>query len=194
VGISWNMNEPLLVNAVMGALTVAFNGAIPTGGTDLIGASRFTPGGGTFKLSGHDASPAVVPITAFNITPSRELTPEYVSGSISPGDLTVNPLKCAVSATVKPDNLALYLAAITGAVDGNSPATTLVTGSLEMSLLIDANTTLKIEAAKVPWSASWPDADPGGGSVELTLAADNLLGTTSVSPVKFTLIDQIATY
>lgn len=195
VGISWSMNEPLLIDAVMASLDAAFLSTAPTGGTDLLGAAKFTPGGGTFKVSGHNATVATVPLTKFSITPSRDITPEYISGTITPGDLTTNPLKCPAEVIVKPtSDLALYLAAITGSPTGTTPAVVLVTGSFEMNLTIAAGVTLKIEAAKVPWETSWPDADPAGGAVELKLSCKNLLGTSSVSPVTFTLTDAIATY
>ncbi|NTU88611.1 MAG: hypothetical protein HGA54_01700 [Actinobacteria bacterium] len=194
VNLSWSANDPVKITATLAALNQAFGASLPAGGTDVAGTAYFTPASGTFKVAGSGAVTAAVDVTGFDITLARNLTAEYFSGSPAPGDLSIGRFKAGVKITIKPEDLALFRTVATGTSGGTAPATSIIKGAFDVTVQIDANTSLQIVGTSVPWKCSWPSVDPSGGAVEIELSADDMLGSASVSPVTVTLKNAVASY
>ena len=193
LSISWSGNKPLDLQMTLAALGIEFD--VPmTGGVEVAGTKYFTPANGVFKISAHDGTPVETAITAFSAELSRDVSAEYYSGDPMPGDLSTGRFKAAPSITIKPSDLAAFKAAATGSPTGTTPSKTIVYGSYEVNLTIDAGTTLKIESPRVPFAVSWPESDPSGGAVELELKAEDSLGTATIMPITVTLTDSVTTY
>lgn len=195
VEIKWDGNKPLEVDTTFACLNVLIGSTAvrPAGGTDMAGLDYLTPAGLSFKFSPAGSTLAATKITKFGLKMSRNVSPEYFSGSALPGNLSMGKFEAAPSFTLKPDDLSAFRAAITGSASGASVAESVVTGAYEAAVSVGKNS-LKIEGPKVPFKISWPDSDASGGAVELAVAADNQLGSATVSPITITLINDVASY
>jgi len=195
IEISWDGNKPLEAAITFACIGVLFGSeaARPTGGTDMAGLNYFTPAGLTFKFAPAGSTLVETKLTKFGLKLTRNVNPEYFSGSALPGDLSMGKFEAAPSFTLKPDDLSAFRTAITGSATGTAVAESVVTGAYEVNLTVGSNT-LKISGPKVPFKISWPDSDASGGAVELEVSADNQLGTSSVSPITIELTNDVASY
>lgn len=193
--ISFDGNKPLEVSATIAALGVKLGTPAkrPEGGVDMAGLKYFTPANCEVKVDVGGASLETKKITAFSLEMSRNIEPEYFSGSPLPGDLAMGKFEAKPSFTTKPDSLADFRKAVTGSVNGTDITPNVVEGSYSVKVTLD-KWSLTIEAKRVPFKVSWPDSDAGGGAVEVELAADNQLGTTTEGPITITLINDVAKY
>lgn len=193
--IGWSKNEPLLVEAAFAGLSYAKLSSRPSGGVDVSGTNYITPANGVFKVAGAGTSPVAVDITAFSLEIARGLSGVFCSGSPLPKSISMGRASFKPSITVMPENdLNLFWEIATGSALGTAPSTVTVKGSFEVTVQIDASTSLTISADYVPWKCEYPGADPAGGEIELSLTADDILGTASASPVSIQLKNAVEEY
>lgn len=193
--ISFEGNKPLECAATFAALDVEFGKKRPVGGVPMAGLKYFTPAGCEVKFNVAGTVPKVRSVTKFSLKMSRNVEPEYFCGSPLPRDLAMGRFEASPSIAFKPDNLKDVRAANTGAEDGARISGKLVEGSF--SVLIkgkDEHESLLIEAWRVPFKVAWPESDAGGGAVEIEISADSVLGSYGQSPIKFTLVNDVAKY
>lgn len=193
--LSFEGNAPVEVSATFAALSAVFGAAAarPQGGTDMAGLKYFTPANVDVKVDVAGSTLETKKITAFTLTMSRNIEPEYFSGSPMPGDLAMGKFECAPTITTKPDDLADFRKSLTGSANGTEVSPEVVEGGYEVTLTQGDNM-LKIESPRVPWHIAWPESDAGGGAVELELSADNALGTVTSGPITITLVNDVASY
>lgn len=157
----------------------------------------FIPTGGTFKLDTASGTPAVAPITEGNLTLANNCTADPLAGSVLPGDVEEGKLVCSGSVTVKPEDLALYKAMVTGSASGTTPTGAMVYGSFEWTFTHskDSKCSLKVSAANVPFTADFPDVDPNGGAAEIEFTFDGIgIAQRSDSPVTVAITNQVSSY
>lgn len=191
--ISFEGNKPLECAATFAAIGVEFGKKRPSGGTGMAGLKYFTPAGCEVKLDVAGQSLEARKITKFALKMSRNVEPEYFSGSPLPGDLAMGKFEAAPTFTVKPDDLADVRKANTGSAAGTAIGGDVVEGAFSVKLT-QGDFSLLIEANRVPFKVAWPESDAGGGAVELEVSAENLLGTYEEGPLKVTLVNDVAKY
>lgn len=193
--LSFDGNKPLEIATTLACLGVLFGDGAksPSGGSDMAGLKYFTPANCAFKMDAAGATLEARKVTKFGLKMTRNVSPEYFSGSPLPSELSMGKFEAAPSFTLKPDNLDDFRKSVTGSSDGTLVSADVITGSYEL-LLVQGDFSLKLEGFKVPWKIAWPKSDAGGGAVELEVSADNQLGTASESPIKVTLVNDIASY
>lgn len=191
--ISFEGNKPLECAATFAAIGVEFGKKRPAGGTGMAGLKYFTPAGCEIKLDVAGQSLEARKITKFALKMSRNVEPEYFSGSPLPGDLAMGKFEAAPTFTLKPDSLADVRKANTGSASGTAIGGEVVEGAFSVKLT-QGDFSLLIEANRVPFKVAWPESDAGGGAVELEVSAENLLGTYEEGPLKVTLVNDVAKY
>lgn len=193
--LSFDGNKPLEVASTLACLGVLFGGGAqrPAGGVDMAGLKYFTPANCSFKMDAAGATLQARKVTKFGLKMTRNVNPEYFSGSPLPSELSMGKFEAAPSFTLKPDDLDDFRKAVTGSAAGTSVSADVITGSYELLLSL-GDFSLKVEGSKVPWKIAWPKSDAGGGAVELEVSADNQLGTATASPIKVTLVNDVQSY
>lgn len=195
IKISFEGNKPLEIATTYAALGASFgaDAARPRGGTEMTGMKYLTPNGCEVSLDVAGASLEARKITKFELEMSRNVNPEYFSGSPLPGDLSMGKFEGKTTITVKPSNLDDFRKSITGKADGTTVLGDVVEGAFKVKVK-QGDASLEIEASRVPFAVNWPESDAGGGAVELELAADNLLGTYEAGPITITLTNDVVSY
>ena len=193
--ISFDGNKPLEVAATFACLGLLMGSgaARPAGGVDMAGLKYLTPANCSFKFSAAGSALAEQKITKFDLKMSRNVSPEYFSGSPLPSDLSMGKFEAAPSITLKPSSLDDFRSAVTGSPSGTAVSADVVTGAYELTVN-QGDFSMKIEGPIVPWKIAWPKSDASGGAVELEVSADNQLGTASAGPIKITLVNDIERY
>ncbi len=170
--ISWTERQPLEVEMELLAIGLTFDVAnwVPSLTTDESGASKFGPVGGVFKVDPADgANPAEGKVTGGRISINNNLVPIPLSKSLYPDDLYPGQQEIECEINTMPDDLTLWRKAITGTGAGASVSATPVFGGFDLKCSIDANTYLQLVATKTAFTPDYPEADPGGGPIELVL-------------------------
>lgn len=183
--IEVSVNGPGCSWAKDGALT--FVPVVDDSLTELV----LTPVGGSMKVDVVGAAPATLVVTAGEVKFSNgsEIIPD--STTIENGDVAEGLIEAAFSLTCVPEDLEMWQASVTGAVDGTAIDTDVLYGSLELNFIAGTDT-LKVEAVRVPFVIAHPDLDPKNGAGKLELAGIAYFdGTDSVA---VTLTNTQATY
>ena len=157
----------------------------------------FVPTGGTFKLDTASDTPTTAPVLGGNLSLANSCTADPLAGSVTPGDVEEGKLTSSGSVTVKPDDLALYRAMVTGSSGGTTPTGAMVYGSFEWNFTHskDGKCSLKVEADNVPFTADFPEVDPAGGAAEIEFSFDDIgLAEATGSPVTITIVNKVASY
>lgn len=192
--ISFSENQPLEISVnyqAMGAKRIA---SIPVGGEDISADPMFTPAAGTFLASGYDANPVPVRIKQFSLEIARNPQVDHFSGSVLPGDIGLGRATFKPQITIVPEeNMDDFWAMASGDPKGTDIVETMVTGAFDFTLKIDEGVTLQLKADSVPWSTSYPEADPSGGNAEIEYSADDMLGKGK-SPIEIVLKNDVASY
>lgn len=178
--IKWEGNKPLEVSVVLMGCELTPDD--PDGERITMvpvetegGEDRFTPVGGSFKVS-VDGAAAEAPIIGGEIKFINKADRTVLSGSLEAVDVDEANFEAEVSITVKPDDLALWRKAYGG---------TKKDGAFELGFGV-GEATLTISGDKVPFVVPFPEADPGGGSAELELnglAQGTVDGTSPITAV-----------
>ena len=193
IGLSWDENNPLELSVSGIGCDLSFPATI-TPDADESRTAYLAPAGGTFKLDLEGTTPATAKVKAGEITVKNGLESVPLSGSITPGDVHPGRREVEVSFTIVPDSdLNDWRHIVTGAVDGDDVSAVPLFGSFEITFS-DGTNSLELEALRVAFTTEWPDADPGGGAIELELSGLAVLPLTSGTDFTATLINSVATY
>jgi len=194
LGFSWTGNEPLEVS-VSGTGTVAtVLGAAYTTTTDEAAATYMRPCGGTFTVDvdGAGGTAATAKILGGEVTISNNVEAILVSGTITPDDVFEGRQEVECSLDVNPDDLLLWRTIFAGTAAGTTAGQTVVYGTFSCQFT-DGTNTLTLAGTRVAFTCDFPDADPSGGNVTLTLAGMAVSdGTTS--PVTAALVNSAVSY
>jgi hypothetical protein len=192
--IAWEENSPLdLSISGIGGVFAVLASMTPT--VDESGsANYFTPVGGTFKYDVDGSTLAAASILGGSIAVKRGSEQKFFSGVLEAGDHHDGKLDCSVSFKIAPEDIDIWQTLLTGTAAGTAIATTPVYGSFEV-IFTDGTNILKVEASKVAFSCSKPEADPDNGMPDVDLSGICLSpGGVTPSPIKCTLTNAQATY
>lgn len=149
--------------------------------------------GGTFKLDVDSDTPATAPIKSGSVKVSNNLDPYLLSGSITPGGVFPGRQDFECAFGLIPTDLADWRAIVTGAPAGTAVSPAPVYGSFEV-VFPQGAASLKLAAGRVPFVMEFPEADPGGGAVELEATGMPVQPAGGGAPLTATLINTTTSY
>lgn len=190
IAISFEETMPLEVS-VSGMGTVANYAGTFTAGTDDTAASYFVASKGTFKIDVDSDTPVTAAVRAGEINIMNSLESIMLAGSISPSDISEGRQEIECSFDIVPDDLAMWRTIATGTSSGTSAAVDPVYGSFEIAFT-NGTDTLTLTASKVAFTCDFPDADPAGGAVSITL--EGLVVKPAGAALTAVLVNGTSTY
>jgi hypothetical protein len=168
--IAWSERNPCTV-------AVDLKGCLPTLGTaaftttndeSLIG--YLGPVNGVFTLDASSATPAAAQVKSGSCKISNNLVPVALSKSILPDDIMEGDQTTEGVIGVTPNDLTDWRKILTGTGSGTAVSQVPVYGSFSLKVILDANNDLTLSSNRCDFLTDLPDADPGGGPMELDLA------------------------
>lgn len=190
LGFSFSENEPLEMS-VDGMGTVLSFGTF-TAGTDDTASTYFRASSGTFKLDTDSGTAVTARISAGEVSIANALSMVMLSGSITADDVMNAQREVTCSFDIIPDDLTDWRTVVTGTSTGSSISSTPLYGSFEIAFTEGTNS-LTLAATRVAFLCDYPDADPAGGPVTLTLAG-TVLKPSGGNQITATLINSQASY
>lgn len=192
---SWSANEPLEMKASGTGTTITYTGATFTPATDeTIGtdAAYYAASVGTFQLDTTTGTPATANITGGSVKVSNNVDAMIYSGTITPADVFEGrqDLECSFDLVV--DDLNYWRSILTGSTGGTTASAAPAYGSFSVGFTSGTNS-LTLAATKVAFVTDFPDADPAGGPVKITLSGV-IVRPSSGSPLTITAVNGVATY
>lgn len=194
LGFSWNEAEPVEM-AVSGMGTVIdFAGTFVAVTDETIGSDSgyFYASSGTFKLDVDSATAVTAAIRSGEVTISNNLEAIQLSGSISPSDVFEGRQDIECSFDLVVENLNDWRTIVTGTSSGSTASAAPIYGSFEITFT-NGTDSLVLAATKVAFTTDFPDADPAGGPVTLSLAGIVVRPSTG-SPMTVTTTNGVASY
>lgn len=164
--LTWNPAAALRAKAKWVGCDMAFLAAAPTGGTDerpgIDGALVAT--GGQFQVDG-----STVRVKSGSIKFMNNLDVIRDATKVIPDDVFPGGAGVAVSLTVVPDDLLTFRKVITGATNGTTVSGSPLSGTCSLKWVKDAQHDLTITVNKFYYATDYPEVDPDGGPVEITI-------------------------
>ena len=191
LGFSFEQANPIEISA-SGMGTVIGFPATFTASVDESAASYLDTAAGTFKLDVDSGTPVVASIRSGSISIANNLNQIQLAGSISPSDIMVGRQEIECSFELIPENLNDWRTVVTGSSAGTTASADPVYGSFEITFS-DGTNSVKLEALRVAFTVDFPDADPAGGQVVLTLAG-LVVKPSGGAALTATVINSQATY
>lgn len=191
LGFSFEAANPVEMTATGMGTVVGYPGAFSPV-TDDTKATYFTAASGTFKLDVDSSTPVTASITSGEITLTNAVETIMLSGSISPDDVFPGRQEAEVTFEVVVANLDDWRTILTGTSSGSSAEDEPVYGSFEV-VFSNGTDSLKLEAAKCAFTTEFPEANPSGGPVTLSLAGLVVQDSNSIG-LKATLINAVSSY
>ena len=170
LSFSWNQAEPLEMGVrLMGTVGSPYTTSGDPG-TDDSAEQSFYPAGGTFQIDSDSVTPVTADITGGSVTIANHLEPVRVSRQLEPTDVWPGLHEITIELRLIPANTTLWRSVITGADAGTAISNAPVYGSFKTTFVISAGTrTMDFTATRVAFQGEYPDPDPAGGPVEITL-------------------------
>ena len=167
--IEWEGNQPLKVTSTWAGVDATWSASEYVPGLDeaLVDYLKGINLTGVLDLDG-TAYDGGAKILGGSVGIKRKLEADFYSGDLLAGNILEGALEVDVELKVRVPDLLPVRLLVTGAVDGTTPAEEVPYGSVSLTFAAGA-ASLAIEAEKIAWKASEPDADPKGGPAELTL-------------------------
>jgi hypothetical protein len=188
--LSFSENEPLSVEVEGMGTALSFGTFVP--GTDETAATYFTAASGTFKLDVDSGTAVTARVTAGEVAIANALEAIMASGSVAPNDMFNAQREVTCSFDIVPDNLEDWRTIVTGSASGSGITASPVLGSFEIEFTEGTNV-LTLAATRVSFVTDFPDADPAGGPVTLTLAGI-VLKPSGGNQITATLVNAQASY
>lgn len=193
--VKWSERSPFEVDLSVAACDAALGAAafVPT--NDEVGQGYLSPIGGTFKYDPLAAGGgAVGRVKAGEIKVTNSLVAVNLSALSHPDDLVPSGQKVEGTLTVTPNDLTDWRKILAGDAAGVTiRGTTPAIGSMSLLSTLDANTSWRLDAARLAWMTDLPDADPKGGPADLALAFRALRPGDGSAAVTATTKNSLAT-
>lgn len=192
LAIKWQGNEPVEMSASGMGTLLTYPGTFTIGTDDTL-AAYMRPAGGTFALDVDSGTPATAKVTGGEITISTPLTEIMLSGTITPDDIVEGKTEVECTFDIVPANLLEWRTIVTGSAAGTTAGPTTVYGSFSV-VFTDGTYTLTLASSRVAFTVDFPDSDPGGGAVTLTLAGLCVQPAAGGTPITATMQNLVAAY
>lgn len=191
--IEWKGNDPLsaAITALSGAIDLTRADMVPT--TDDTYAPYFTPVGGTFQLAAAGSVPATAVMTGGSFEINNALDAVMASGSIIPGAINPKAFTPGVKLTVMPDDFSYWRTVLTGSPAGTTISQEAVYGSFNTEFVCGADK-LIVKGQKAPFTAKFPESNPGGGTAEVELESTPVRKDTSTPSLEVILENDVPSY
>lgn len=195
LGLNWKENDPVEMAVAGMGTTLTYTGAtfVPTTdetiGTD---SGYFAAHTGTFKLDTVSGTAVTANISGGSISIKNNLEAVMLSGSISPSDIFEGRQDIECSFDVVVDDLNYWRSIVTGSNGGTTAQATPAFGSFEITFTSGA-TSIVLAATKVAFVTDFPDADPAGGPVTLSLTG-LAVRPASGSPLSIVTTNTVTSY
>jgi len=190
--LSWTDAGALEVS-VSGYGTVVNFGATFTPTTDDSYSTYMMAAGGVFQESTF-TTVATAPIKAGSFKVANGAETIILSASIVPNEVFYGRQDYDTSLTIVPATaLSEWRAIATGTGSGTAVSQTTVYGGLSIKF-VNGTDNLTIAATRVPFTCSYPDADPKGGHIELPLAGLPVLTAAGATAATVTLVNTQVSY
>ena len=191
-------NKPVSLGVTaIGMATTLGLASIPGAGDPSCFDGYFVPTNGTFKLDTASDTATDAPVISGALTLANSCNTAPLAGQISPGSVDEGKLTSSGNVKVRPDDLSLYKAMITGSPTGTVPTGQIVYGSFEWEFTHskDADYQMTVKATHVPFTAEFPEVSPDGGSAEIQFDfADIGIDSRGGSPVEITVTNATESY
>lgn len=191
LGFSFDQANPVEMSVSGMGTVVGYPGAFSINNDDSL-SPYYTAAAGTFKLDVDSSTPVTASITAGEINIANALETIMLSGSISPDDVFPGRHETEVSFDIVVGDLDDWRTLVTGMSSGSSAQAAPVYGSFEVVFTSGTNS-LKLEAANCAFTTEFPEANPGGGPVTLSLAG-LVTQTNAGAGLTATVINDVASY
>lgn len=164
-------------------------------GTDVTLDPFFSAHTGTFSVDvdGAGSESATAKITGGTIKINNNAKTIVVSGSISPDDIAVGRQEVEVSFDVVPADMTLWRTIVTGTPTGTTPQAAPLYGTFSIAFT-NGTDSLTLAGARVAFVTKFPDADPAGGPVTITITGLSVQPTGGGTPLTATLVNGVASY
>lgn len=192
LGISWDGNNPVELSVSGMGSVVGFPASFtPT--TDDTFAAAMRAAGGVFQMDVGSATPATAKIVSGEVTVNNNLSEVLLSGSISPDEYVPGRQETEVSFDVVIDNWDAWRTIVTGTSSGSTAAVAPLFGSFSFQFT-DGTNTATFAGSRVAFTGDFPDTDPGGGAITLSLSGLAVLTAAGGSQITATVTNSIASY
>lgn len=187
------------------ALSVSFTGIDAQVGIDGMPGDvpvscydgKFTTTDCEFKLNASGNTPAEALVADASFTLANSVSGLTSLGRVTPRDVSDGSLSAGVSVTTIPDDITEYKKMVTGSASSTAISGKVVTGSVYARFIHtdDQNMELTVSYDHVPFTASFPSADPSGSEGTIQFTADAaIIKASGGSPVTITLTNKVASY
>lgn len=199
LSISAEGTKPPTVEATLkGCAATWLASKVWTGSPFDISKGYFRTGGAKVLFSLTNGEPVVVPetvdLSSINVKIENAVEASTAFGTAAPSRQTEKSATVTAELSGTTSSTALYRAVKTGSEDGTTVASTIVTGSLQVTFehtVEDWNLTIKMGA--IPWNVNAMGVSTEGGPFSLTLSTDGAISVGGTS-VEFILENDVATY
>lgn len=176
--LSWEGTKALMAKATWLGCEYSFLASAYTAATtnERPQSGVFKGAGGTFTVDG-----AAAVIKSGSVKISNSVEGVFGSASPLPTDVFLAMQRIDFSLTIVPENLQLFRQVVTGTTSGTSVQATPEYGAAVCKFILDANTDLELNAARLKFMTSQPDVNAEGGAAEITLEG-SVANTTSGDP------------
>lgn len=192
IEISFSENDPLEV-AISGMGTTVNYAATFTPTTDDTAASYFASSSGTFQIDVDSGTPVSAKIKSGSLNIKNNVETIMLSGAIAPSDVFPGRQEIECSFDIVPDDLTDWRAIVTGTTTGTTASAAPVYGSFNL-VFNNGTDTLTLNASRVAFTTDFPEADPAGGSITLSLEGLVVKPTSATAALTATLINTQASY
>jgi hypothetical protein len=158
---------------------------------------KYTTTDCTFKLDAAGSTPVEALVSEVTFTFSNNLSTLTSIGRATPREVAEGSLSVGISVTTIPDNLNEYQKMLTGSLDSTDITGKVVLGSVYSKFYHTDNEdyTLEISSNHLPFTADFPEVDPGGNEATIQFSCDAAIVTSSSeSPVTVTLRNGVESY
>jgi hypothetical protein len=193
LGLSWSGREPPELSVTVAGTVGTYYTTSWSATNDDSVAQAMSPVGGTFKVETIGTTPAPATVTGGTITISNNLIPVLDSSKVEPDDQWPGLHQITVSLTVIPADTNLWQQILTGSGSATAATATPQYGSFQTTFLGSGGATLDLTAPRIAFLGEYPEADPGGGPVELELEGTVVIPTSGAA-FTATLINATASY
>lgn len=171
--------------------------AIPGDVTASCFGGKYTTTDCTFRLDTSGSNPAEALVSEASFTLKNNVAALTSIGRVTPREIAEGNLQAGISVTTIPDDLKTYQKLLTGSETSVDISGKVVLGSVYAKFFHTDNPdfTLEIEANHIPFTADFPEVDPGGNEATIEFSTDAAIVTgASESPITITLINAVESY